>query len=510
MQTDAPLSTIALRPYQQVLMDDIRRAMLKHRHVAVRLQQGGGKSFLIADMALRSVANGHRVLILSHRTQITSQNNNRLRQAGLDPQIINSQVTKIDASKMSYVAMSQTLERRLGKGMGVEELVKSCRVVLIDEGHLQHIDWVFDYVSEHAFVIGFSGTWARQGKQKQLGLLYDVIVQGIPASTLIQEGYIVPSECWGFDAPDLSGVEWNYHTGDWNQQQLSMKFRNRQRYAGIVKEWKRLTPNTKTLVYTTTSAHCVELCQEFANNGIKAKYLLSSIMPVDVYHLTGTRKNVLDDFENGDVMVLVNVDILGVGYDCSAVQTVILDIATESYPNYSQKAARGGRPRPGKHSYTLLDFGENVQKFGKPEDDRVQVLWHNEKKGGGIASTKECPGCGRLIHLSYRICPFCGYKFLTDKEIYEVELTKIADQVTQPDQWVTPDKESLQSYVARQILAGKNTNWILMNVCIKNKENQKRAFMDAIEIMRTQHNKPISPQYWFFFKKHILKNKIKK
>jgi len=49
-----------------------------------------------------------------------------------------------------------------------------------------------------------------------------------------------------------------------------------------------------------------------------------------------------------------------------------------------------------------------------------------------------------------------------------------------------------------------------MNVCIKNSQNPKKAFMEAIEIMRTKHGKSISPQYWYFFKKNILKNKLKK
>jgi DNA or RNA helicases of superfamily II len=242
------------------------------------------------------------------------------------------------------------------------------------------------------------------------------------------------------------------------------------------------------------------------DNGIDAKYILSKAMPDTDGAMSGTRGDVIKQFETGSLKVLLNVDILGVGYNNPGIQTVILDIATESYPNYSQKAARGGRPASGKAYYTLLDFGENVQKFGSPEFDRTQVLWHNELKGGGIASTKECPECKRLIHLSYRVCPFCGHRFLTEKEIYEVELVRIADQVTQPG----ADKNILQAYVAKCILEGRSTNWILMNVCIKNSQNPKKAFMEAIEIMRTKHGKSISPQYWYFFKKNILKNKLKK
>lgn len=500
------MSDVVLRPYQECLINDIRTAMRSHRRIAVRLQQGGGKSYLIAAMALRSMDNGHRVLILSHRKQITKQNHNLFTELGVDTQIITSATKVIDTTAKCNIAMSQTLMSRAGKMESVREMIRQSYVVLIDEGHLQWNDWVFDFIDEKAYVIGFSGTWSRSGKQTQLGLLYDTIVPGTPASELIDMGFIVPAQCYGFDAPDLSDVDWDYSSGDWNQRQLAMKFRDRTRYGGIVKEWSRLAYNTKTLVYTTSSEHCVELCKEFVDNGIDAKYILSKAMPDTDGTMSGQRGDVLKQFETGGLKVLLNVDILGVGYNNPGIQTVILDIATESYPNYSQKAARGGRPASGKAYYTLLDFGENVQKFGSPEFDRTQVLWHNELKGGGIASTKECPECKRLIHLSYRVCPFCGHRFLTEKEIYEVELVRIADQVTQHG----ADKNILQAYVAKCILEGRSTNWILMNVCIKNSQNPKKAFMEAIEIMRTKHGKSISPQYWYFFKKNILKNKLKK
>lgn len=55
---------VVLRPYQEKMMGDIRDAMRSHRRIAVRLQQGGGKSYLIAAMALRSMARGNQVLIL--------------------------------------------------------------------------------------------------------------------------------------------------------------------------------------------------------------------------------------------------------------------------------------------------------------------------------------------------------------------------------------------------------------------------------------------------------------
>lgn len=69
----------------------------------------------------------------------------------------------------------------------------------------------------------------------------------------------------------------------------------------------------------------------------------------------------------------------------------------------------------------------------------------------------------------------------------------------------------MEQYVARQKLAGKKNNWILVNVCIKNPDNQKEAFMRAIEVLRTKHGENISPKFWYFFTREILsKVKVKK
>ena len=53
---------VPLRPYQERLMSALREDMRNNKHIALRLQQGGGKSYLIAAMAERSIRNGNRVL----------------------------------------------------------------------------------------------------------------------------------------------------------------------------------------------------------------------------------------------------------------------------------------------------------------------------------------------------------------------------------------------------------------------------------------------------------------
>ena len=55
--------------------------------------------------------------------------------------------------------------------------------------------------------------------------------------------------------------------------------------------------NTQTIIYTTSSEHCVELCKEFVENGIKAKYVLSKKMPDTDSEMSGPVNKILNDFE---------------------------------------------------------------------------------------------------------------------------------------------------------------------------------------------------------------------
>lgn len=508
------MNKLQLRSYQTNFIEEIKEAMRSYKHVAAQLPQGGGKGIIIAYMAYSSILNNKNVLIASHRIEINSQNSNILKDLGVKLQIVKSSTKKINTKVLCHVSMAQTLDSRCKTDPEFVEMIRSKNIILIDEFHLQYCDFIFEHASPSAWIIGLSGTVVRTGQQKQLGELYDCLVQGLSPSELIELKYIVPARCFTFVAPKLDNVGWNYHAGDWNQKDLAKVFGKRERYGGVVSEWFRICPNTKTLVFTTSSEHCVDLCIEFNKAGVKARYLLSKEMPDtdDVY--SGNRTQLLKDFYEGDIDVMVNIDILTVGYNNPRIDTIVLDMATESYAKYSQAAARGCRPFNDKKSYFLLDFGGNIQCHGAPDADKEYSLWHNTGRNSGIPLTKVCPpeqkdihgkyGCKRVIHIGYSSCPFCGYYFATNKEIYNVELEEIVN--SREDFTV----ETIEQFVARKKLEGKGTNQILAMVCTKNKDNQKAAFMEALKVLKTDSGKEISPKYWYFFKKNILdKNKKK-
>jgi hypothetical protein len=382
--------------------------------------------------------------------------------------------------------------------------------VIIDEGHRLDSQYLLQFFRKDVWIVGMSATWMRSGTQPQLGDTYQDIVATVSTKELIELGYLTPSENYAFQAPLLTGVDIERGTGDYHQAQLQKRFAKPERYAGIIDNYIRICSGKKAVIFTTGSEHCISLCKSFCEAGIAAKYLLSGKFTETDGEYSGERVKLLKDFHDGKFQVLVSLAMLDTGYDEPTLECVILDYSTKSYAKYAQSIGRGSRVSAGKDKFYVLDFGANIQEYGIYEADAAMALWHRPG-GNGVMPTKICPpdkqdptgklGCNRLIPVSAVNCPFCQYHFSTNSEIYNVELTKVIEN---------EDDGSLESYVAKAKLNGKDNNYILINVCIKNAANPKKAFMEAIKLMQKKDGTYISPQYWHFFSRNILKDKAQK
>ena len=502
--------TIQLRAYQARTNQAIQDALKKYKNILAYQPQGSGKSWNIAYMGLGAASKGNKTLILTHREEILKQNIRKMNTLGLDVQMISAQTKSIRKADI-YCAMSQTLSSRCKNHEEWREWMKTIDFLIVDEIHRGEHDNLYQYFREGIWKVGMSASILRSGTMNQLGKFYDKIVCATSPKEIIDCGWLTPSKNYAFTAPRVEGVEVDRSTGDYVQKQLQKVFKNPERYTGIIENYNRICPDTKTMVFTTGSAHCVELCKAFNDAGIKAKYLLSKSMPETDDEYSGERDKLLKGLENGEFKVLLSVSMLDTGVDIPCLETVILDFSTKSYTKYEQCVGRGSRIFAGKKWFNVLDFGENIKSFGIYESDPIMSLWHNVG-GTGIPLTKECPtekedvtgkkGCGRLIPISAIDCPYCKYHFSTDKEIYQVELQEIVAKESE-------EGMSTPAWIAKKLLEGKDANWILYNICVGNSENPKKAFMEAIKYIRTKEGKAISPQYWYFFQKNILKTKLR-
>lgn len=484
-----------LRQYQQTSVDELRSALGKYRRVIYQLPTGGGKGFILGAIASMCLKKGNSVLILAHSEEILNQDAGHCSKWGAKVVICLAKTKKIPEADCVCM-MAQTAQQRVKKEDWAEWL-KTFKVIILDECHRSEMNFAFEVINKSAFVIGLTASPARYGGQRQLGLDYSAIVTGPTVKELIKMGYLCRCRLFSLDAPSMDDVEWSSGRGDYNLGQMAAKFKSPARYVGAVENYQRICPGEKCLVFCCSSEQTIELTKAFCEAGIDARYCLSGDFDEDEEY-SGERKEIVKAFARGEFPVLVNFGLFTTGLDIPDIKVVMLMFSTTSLVKYLQCLGRASRPADGKNGeFICMDFGRNYERLGRYEDDREWSVWHKTGAGGGVAPTKICPQCGKMIAVQYSECPFCGYHFPTEQEIYRAELQEIADK--------GQGEETIESYVAKRKLEGRKTNWILVNVCIKNPDNKKEAFMRAVSVLG------LSPKYWYFFSREILsKVKVKK
>lgn len=492
---------ISLRPYQSEAISEIRTALGLYRRIIFQLPTGGGKGVMLGALSSMGLKKGSKVLILAHGEEIIRQDAGHAVKFGAEVDVVLAKTRKIPKGNCVCM-MAQTAQQRVKKPEWLE-WIRSFDLVILDECHRSEFNFIFDVVNQNTFFIGLSASPARYGQQRQLGLDYGAVVTGPSVKRLIGEGFLCRCRLFSLDAPSMDDVEWSTGRGDYNLGQMAAKFKSRARYVGAVENYQRICNGQKCLVFCCSSEQTIEITKAFNERGILAKYALSGDFDEDEDY-SGERKDVVDAFARGEFPILVNYGLFTTGLDIPDIKVVMLMFSTTSLVKYLQCLGRASRPAPGKDGeFLCLDFGRNYERLGRYEDDREWGVWHNTGAGGGVAPVKECKGCGRLVPVSWTDCQFCGYHFPSKQEVYQAELQEIVAK--------EGEEESLEQYVAKKKLAGWKNDWILRDVCQKNPENQKDAFMKAIEVLRTAHGEKLDARYWKFFKDHKLgKVKIKK
>ncbi len=496
---------ITLRDYQQEAVDEIRTALAKYMRVLFQLPTGGGKSACFAYMAFSSQKYNRKVLIMSDRSEILVQNGGTVERMGLSVQYVSPKYREIPTGNC-VCSMSQTLKRRLDKEEW-REWLKSIDFCIVDECHVCTHDFIYEYLSEKCFVLGVTATPARSGHQRQLGEIFRAMVTGISVKTLIEKGYLSPAKHFSVAAPKLD-IPIDSATGDYNNKELAKCFESRTRYHGIVDEYLRIARGEKTICFCVSSKQCIDITKEFNERGVSAKYVLSGNFDDDEVY-SGERNDVINDFKSGNFDVLVNVNCLTAGFDCPDVKCVILDFATVSIARYRQAVGRGSRIAPNKKDFIILDCGDNWRRLGFYDAETEWCLWHNTGSGGGLQVLKDCPtdkmdvnhkyGCGARVPTSCKVCPACGYKFHTEKDLFQLHLEEVSEN----------EEDNLSSWAAKKKLEGWTLNRILVQCCLSNVGSEKKAFTEVYTTLYPDKSEQDANRYWYVFRKNVW-DKIKK
>lgn len=450
-----------LRKYQTESVDNLRNALAKNKHVILQAACGAGKTIISAEIASKAIGKGSKVLFLVNRRDLISQTRDKYEQFGLGDEIgIIMAGEDHCLGKPIQLASLQTYTRRIQ--LDNEECKRwfhDADLVIYDEVHSANAPTYKKIIEMYAdkYVIGLSATPMGAGGTG-LGDFFGEIIQCVPTSELIKDGFLVPAIHYAPSKPDLSGIKMT--AGDYNKKQLGERVDKPKLVGDLLENWLKIAHDRKTLVFATNVKHSKHIRDEFTDHGIL-------IAHIDAHTKDEDRRNIYDSFENGDLQVITNVGVACEGSDLPIASCVCIARPTKVLSRWVQMAGRGARPYPGKTEYLLLDFAGCIDEHGYVDDE---IDWSLDAKKPAAKKKnprkKEkhimtCEMCSRTF--TGKRCPECGHEirdYGKKIEALDAELVKV-DKKKEPTLSTHDKQRWFAMFMYEQRRLGKSDKWLL-------------------------------------------------
>lgn len=419
---------IQLRPHQNQLDSDINAAKKAgHQNVLAVSPTGSGKTVLFS----------HRVrnfntqsAIVAHRGELLGQISFTLSRFHVPhriiapPQVIReinrTQLIKLkrtsyDPNARCAVVSIQSLvankDRFARWGQGVVNWIT-------DEGHhvLADNTWGKGLAlfpnSYGELYTAHSGRGDGKGLGRHAKGIVDFMVEGPMMRDLINAEYLVdykiycPPSDFNRDALEVGA------NGEFTPSGVKKQTRASHILGDVVESYLKIARGLKGITFASDIEDAEDIAARFRAAGVPAA-AVSSKTPM------GDRIKYLDQFECGQLLQLVNVDLFGEGYDLPSLEVVSFARPTASFQTYLQQFGRVLRTNvaTGKRWGLVIDHVGNVIEHGLPDAYRLQTLDSRPKSARGVKDPdvvpiKKCLNveCFRAYEAIHPACPYCGTK----------------------------------------------------------------------------------------------------
>lgn len=370
---------VKLYPYQQEGISKIFEAWDPQRgnlmNVLFQMPTGTGKTTVFSEIVRRADKKNKKVLIVVHRTELVEQIVDRLSHFEVSAGVISANI-KSDASADVQVATIQTLSRRE---------YPPADIVIIDECH-------------HAKATTYKKLWDIYPDARFLGVtatpvringegfddLFDILIPLERLSYFFENQYLAPLKHFVCSIPDLSSVK--QRMKDYDIPMLSNVMLDNSLMANLVSNYRKLANGKKTIVFAVDIKHSKEIVQRYLDAGIPAAH-------VDANTPKQERREILNKFKQGEILILSNVDIVSEGFDVPDCEAVQLARPTKSLVLYLQQVGRCMRTSPGKELGLVLDNAGLWLEHGLSYMDRDWTL-EGKKKGRRTMASSEVDAIG--------------------------------------------------------------------------------------------------------------------
>ena len=365
-----------LRPYQEEgvnrCLDFFRNGTAEDKPIVVA-PTGAGKSIYIAHTASELKEN---VLVLQPSKELLEQNYEKYLAYGEEASIYSASLKQKEIGSVTFATIGSIYNRA--------EEFQHVRHIIIDECHLvppksSSMFITFLNAMPQAKVIGMTATPFRLKKYlnpwtgrpfAQINLLtrerprfFNRFLHITQIDELYAQGFLCPIKyiplTWdsGKLVVNTNGSEYTDKSIEWNLKQQKIN----ERIPDLIRQSIEKGRNHRVVfVYSVNDA--IELAMRVPDSA----YVCAMTPKKE-------RTQILKDFRAGKIKTVFNVNVLTIGFDFTALDTIIIARPTMSLALFMQMIGRGIRPHPGKTDCVVVDMCGNTSRFSKFEDVRYEM-----------------------------------------------------------------------------------------------------------------------------------------
>lgn len=418
-----------------------------HRNVMVVIPTGGGKTVCMGDKARNH--NGWGVS-MAHRKELVGQISKAFAREGIVHSIAASRETirdiqddHFDEFGRSWINQSKadwtvaSVDTVIGKNSDWRSRFERATLGVIDEGHhcLKKNKWgkAFSFLHADARGLLYTATPCRAdglGLGRDFDGIVDHMVLGPGMRWCIDNGYLTDYYYRGIhpDDLDLSDVKVGAN-GELSKEQAAEAMRKSKCIVGdVVDNYIEYASGKLGVCFAQNIEEAQKITDRFNASGVPAALVTADNTPTE-------RRNILRRFRNRELLMLVNVDLFGEGFDLPAIEIVIMARATASFSLFAQQwgrvlrlmispilaaawdmyspeqrrmlIAQSEKPRGIIHDHV----GNLIRHHGPPDQDKLWSL-ASRARGGADDSIplRVCDNkkCAQPFQRIKHTCPWCG------------------------------------------------------------------------------------------------------
>lgn len=357
-----------LRNYQYNIKHSLITEWEQHSSIMVQMPTGTGKTHLLASVIYDQLKEASKcVWVVAHRRELVEQ---------IEETVARYNIFKEDGRVK--VLSIQWLSRHWND---VQD--ERPNLIVIDEAH-------------HALAETYKELWLRYPKAKKLGMtaspcrlngkgftdLFEVLVTSDSIADFIKQGWLSAFDYVSIrpnskDQMLVDSLQKRGADGDFQVKEMNAVLNKRPSIERLYESVRQYANGKKGIVYAISIDHARNIAVYYKEHGINA-------VAIDSKTPAKERKMFVEEFRQGRIQMLVNVDVFSEGFDCPDVEFVQMARPTLSLAKYLQQVGRGLRKVEGKDSCMLIDNVGLYRLFGLPMADRDwQAMFEGRLAGKG-------------------------------------------------------------------------------------------------------------------------------